>query len=80
MITSQLASYGGGLLALYLFLFIAPLVLGFYVAAQGVTLQPLRGFVAAMWVTFLLIVVLGVIVMFANFTEFNFWAPQAIQP
>jgi hypothetical protein len=77
MITSQLASYGGGLLALYLFLFMAPLILGFFVAYQDTAIG-MRALVGSLWVGFVLTMVVGVIVLFSNFTEFNLWAPLAV--
>jgi hypothetical protein len=71
---------GVGLVAIFTILFVAPLVLGFWVAAQRVDLRSLRGFIGGVFLLFLAVVVFGVVATFGNINDYNQWSGLAIRP
>jgi hypothetical protein len=58
-----------GLLAIFTALFFAPLILGFYVAAQHTSWRPLQGYVGGVFLLVLGVVIFGIIAVFANLDQ-----------
>jgi hypothetical protein len=58
-----------GLLAIFTILFVAPLILGFYVVGQRLGLRPLQGYLGGVLLLVFGVILFGVIAVFANIDQ-----------